>query len=166
MISIPSYQKLLPFGVRLYGIPPLIFLILLVVSNWNSYSNSVQFSLATGISFSLFIISTVLGVVVDNYFRSAPEASFPKILIAGSFAWSFLLSLSMLFVGYMAFKNYDTIHHTRYMPQDIYSSWSTLIGHLFQGALLGGIFILPLNSLFIFLVRRRYRNQVSDTSHG
>ena len=166
MISIPSFLKPPPFGVMLYGIPPLSFLILFLVTSRNSGLNSVQITLAIGISISVFIISTVLGFVVDNYFRSSPEASFPKIMISGSFAWSFLFTGSMLFVGYMAFKIYDTNHHTNFMPQDIFSSWPAFIGHLLQGTLLGGIFFLPLNSLLAFLVRRRYRNQASDSPHG
>jgi len=146
MILIPRYLKLPPFGVMLYGIPSLFLLILLVVFSGHSQSSSLQISLVNGNTISLIIISTVLGVVVDNYFRSVPEASFSKILIAGSFAWSFLISACMLFVGYMAFKTYDTYHLTSFMPQDIYSSWATLIGHLLQGTLLGGILFLPLNS--------------------
>ena len=149
----------------LYGILPLSLLILFSLPFGNSYLNSVQMYLAIGMAISYFIISTVLGVVVDTYFRTSPKASFPKILIAGSFAWSFLVSASMLIVGFIAFKTYDTNHHTSFMPQDIYASWSTVIVHLFQGAFLGGLFFLPFNSLLVFLVRRHYRKQVSDSSH-
>ena len=165
MVSTPGFLKLPPFGIMLYGIPPLALLILVLLPSGHSTWNSVQVSLAIGNAISLFIISTVLGTVVDNYFRSTPDASFPKILIAGTFAWSFLVAASMLFVGYMALNTYDTNHQTRFLPQDLYSGWATFTGHLLQATFLGGILFLPLNSLLVFLVRRRYRNQVSSSSH-
>jgi hypothetical protein len=157
MIPTRSYLKLPPFGVMLYGIPPLAFLLVLLMSIRPSSWNSVEISIAVGNASSLFIISTLLGIVVDSYFRSTPEASFPKILILGGFAWSFLFAASILIVGYISFEIYDTSHHTRFMPQDLYSSWSSFIGHLLQGAFLGGILFLPVNSLLALLVRRRYR---------
>ena len=157
MVPIRGYLKPPPLGVMLYGIPPLALLILILVSSGYSSWNSVQISLAIGNAISLSIVSAVLGKVVDNYFRSDPEASFPKILIEGSFAWSFLIAASMLLVGYMAFSAYDTNHHTSFLPQNIYSSWSTVLGRLILATFIGGILFLPLNSLLVFLVRRRYR---------
>jgi hypothetical protein len=157
MVPIHSYLKPPPFGVMLYGIPPLALLFLVLVPSGHPSWDSVQIYLAIGNAISLFIISTALGTVVDNYFRSAPEASFSKILIAGSFAWSFLIATSMLVVGYLAFNAYGTNHHSNLLPQDIYSSGSAFLGRWIQATFLGGILFLPLNSLLVFLVRRRYR---------
>jgi len=166
MSSFFRFLKLPPFGVILYGIPPLLLLILFAQPYGNSGLNWIQIRLALGISLSLFIVSALLGAVVDTYFRSSPEASFSRILFFGSFAWSFLISASSLIVGYMAFNSYNTSHHTNFMPHDIYSGWSTLVWHLFKGAFFGGLFFLPLNSFLLFLVRRRYRNQANGPSHG
>ena len=165
MISNFSNLKNSRFGIMLYGIPFLCLLILQLAPSGHSPLNPVQNTLIISSSLSLFVISTLLGGIVDTYFRSDPKASVPKVLLVGSFAWSFLFVAVMLAAAYMAFKTYDANHHTSLMPLDVFSSWSASLGKLLVGTILGGFFFLPLNGLFVFLVRRRYINQVSDSSH-
>ncbi len=153
------------FGAMLYGIPFLCLLILQLMPSGHSQLNPVQKVLVIITPLTLLVLSTVLGAIVDNYFRSNPRAPVTKVLFIGSFAWAFLFVAIMLSVAYLAFKTYDANHHTNFMPQDVFSSWAASIGKLLMGTILGGIFFLPLNGLFVFLVRRRYNIRVSNSSH-
>ena len=160
-----SHLKNSRFGIMLYGIPFLGLLILQLIPSSRSTLNPVQNALVFSTSISLFVISTLLGGIVDTYFRSDPRASVPKVLFIGTFTWSFLLVAVVLSASYLAFRAYDANHHTNLMPLEVFSSWSTSLDKFLVGTILGGVFFLPLNGLFIFLVRRRYINQVSASSH-
>ena len=156
MASFLSDLKPFRFGTLLYGLPFCLLLVVVLISA-HLHLNSVQTSLIYGNSITLFIISTTLGAIVDNYFRSNPKAFILKVLLIGSFVWSFLCVTSIMLVANMAFKTYDTSHHTNFMPPDLSASWPTIIGGVLMSTMLGGVLFLPFNYIFMVLVRRHYQ---------
>ena len=161
MASFPRYLKPFQFGTMLYGVIPFCILLVLLFPPGLSQSNSIIRSLGYGNSAALFITSVLLGAYIDNCYRSNPQSSILKPLFLGSFICSFLFVASIMLIAYLAFTSYDIKHHTHTLPQNIFATWPSALGHLLEGTIIGGFISLPFNYLFIFLVRRHYGKPAS-----